>query len=168
MLPEYRTILCAVDLGGAAPLVLRHALSLARRFCGSVFVVHALEPLGPSARQMFELYAGAEAARQDEQRWGQVQDQLRERLRDLCAGEPCCAADGRDLVGGTSVRRGRPAEVILKEAARIGADAIVLGAHGHSTFGEVLLGSTAHRVAQKSPVPVLLVRLAADGAGGGP
>lgn len=159
MLPVYKTILCATDLGRTASRVLRHALALADRFGGSVVVVHAVEPLGPSARHMFELYAGEEAAHQEEARWRQVADQMRERLRDFCDGEPCCAADGRALVADTRVLRGRPSEVILKEAARVGADAIVLGAHGHTTVGEILLGSTAHRVAQKSPVPVLLVRV---------
>lgn len=159
MLPEYKTILCAVDLGRTAPRVLRHALALADRFGGSVVVVHVVEPLGPSARHMFELYAGEEAAHQEETRWQQVADQMRERLRDFCDREACCGSDGRALVADTRVLRGRPSEVILKEAARIGADAIVLGTHGHSAVGEIFLGSTAHRVAQKSPVPVLLVRV---------
>jgi nucleotide-binding universal stress UspA family protein len=164
MLPEYRTILYATDLGRTVPLVLRHALSLARRFGGRVVAVHAVEPLGPSARHMFELYAGEDLAHQEEQRWQQVQDQLRERLRDLCAGEDCRGGDGRALVAQALVERGRPSEVILHEAARCGADVIVMGAHGHSTVGELLLGSTAHRVAQRAPVPVLLVRVAGTGA----
>lgn len=160
MLPAYKTILYATDLGRTAPRVLRHALGLADRYGGSVVVVHAVEPLGPSARHMFELYAGEDAAHREEQRWQQVQAALRERLRDFCAVETCCSADGRALVADTVVLRGRPADVILREAARIGADAIVIGTHGHSTVGEIVLGSTAHRVAQKSPVPVLLVRVA--------
>lgn len=160
MLPQFTTILYATDLGRTAPRVFRHALSLAERYGGRVVVLHAVEPLGPSARHMVELYAGAAALQQEEQRWGQVQERLRERLQSFCDGEPCRGADGRELVADLRVVRGRPAEVILQEAARIAADAIVMGAHGHTTVGEILLGSTAHRVAQRSPVPVLLVRVA--------
>jgi nucleotide-binding universal stress UspA family protein len=160
MFPEYKTILYATDLGRTAPRVFRHALSLADRYGGCVVVLHAVEPLGPSARHMVELYAGAAAAHQDESRWQQVQERLRERLSGFCANEPCRGADGRELVADLRVVRGRPSEVILQEAARIAADAIVMGTHGHTTVGEIFLGSTAHRVAQKSPVPVLLVRVA--------
>jgi nucleotide-binding universal stress UspA family protein len=168
MLPAYKTILFATDLGRTAPRVLRHALGLAERFSGTVVALHVVEPLGPSARHMFELYAGEDAAHQEEQRWQQVQEQMRERLRDFCAKEACCGADGRALIADSRVLRGRPAEVILQEAARIGADVIVMGAHGHTTVGEIILGSTAHRVAQRSPVPLLLVRVAEGGSGSGP
>ena len=165
MLPEYTTILFATDLGRTAARVLRHALSLAERYGGSVHVVHAVEPLGPSARHMVDLYAGEGAAHQEDVRWPQVQQDLRQRLQALCAGEECRAADGRELVADLRVVHGRPADAILHEAAQVGADAIVIGAHGHTTVGEILLGSTAHRVAQKSPVPVLLVRVAGHDAG---
>jgi nucleotide-binding universal stress UspA family protein len=164
MLPEFKTVLCPTDLGAAAPAVLRHALSLAARYGGSVVLVHAVEPLGPSARHMVDLYAGEDAAHQEELRWPKVQQQLRERLQALCAGEACRAADGRELIADLRVVRGRPADAILQEATRAAADVIVIGAHGHTTVGELLLGSTAHRVAQKATVPVLLVRVAGHAA----
>jgi len=60
------------------------------------------------------------------------------------------------------VRSGQPAEAIIKEAKRVNADVIVMGSHGHSAFGEMLLGSVAHKVTQRSPVPVLLVPVRVD------
>jgi len=58
----------------------------------------------------------------------------------------------------TSVRPGQAAQVIIQAAKELGADLIVLGAHGHTSFKEKLLGSTTEQVLQNSPVPVLFVR----------
>jgi nucleotide-binding universal stress UspA family protein len=166
MLPRIGTILCAVDLGRTAPSVLRYALSLARAYGGSVIVVYAVEPLGPAARHMVELYAHEETTPQlEEARWLQVRQAQLERLRRLCDAEPCRDEAGRDLVADIRVLRGKPAEAILQESRRIASDAIVIGSHGHSAVGEILLGSTAHKVAQKAAVPVLLVR-GEEGSGG--
>lgn len=165
MLPEYRTVLYATDLGRHAPRVLRHALGLARRFGGSLVVLHVVEELGPAARQMVELYAHEEAAaRGGERRAHELRQALEARLSALCAGETAC---GGECAARLLVLAGRPEEVILREARALGADVIVMGSHGHTAVGEMLLGSTAHRVMQKSPVPVLLVRVDEADTGNG-
>lgn len=59
----------------------------------------------------------------------------------------------------TSVRTGRPAEEIVKEARRSKADLIVLGSRGRSAFKAVVLGSVAYGVSHLSAgIPVLTVR----------
>jgi nucleotide-binding universal stress UspA family protein len=159
MLPSLKTVLYATDLGRHAPRVLRYALSLARSYGGSVAIVHAVEPLGAAARHMVELYTGQEdIAHAEKSRWPELERSLLGRLQSLCEGEGCTDDAGRGLIFGMRVLPGRPDEVILHEAARIAPDVIVMGSHGHSTVGEILLGSTAHRVAQRATVPVLLVR----------
>ena len=168
MLPSLKTVLYATDLGRHAPRVLRYALSLARSYGGSVAIVHAVEPLGPAARHMVELYTGAEEAAQVEQRrWPELERVLERRLLTLCDGEGCTDAAGRGLIAGIRVLPGRPHEVILGEAARIAPDVIVMGSHGHTAVGEIFLGSTAHRVSQRATVPVLLVRTAESDTGVG-
>jgi nucleotide-binding universal stress UspA family protein len=52
---------------------------------------------------------------------------------------------------------GNPAERIVAEAARLGADMIAIGTHGHSGLDRVLLGSVAERVVRTAKVPVLSV-----------
>ena len=159
MLPSLKTVLYATDLGRHAPRVLRYALSLARSYGGGVHIVHAVEPLGTQARHMVELYTGQEdIAHAERSRWPELERSLQRRLRALCEAEGCDADVGRGPIAGMSVLPGRPDEVILREASRIKPDVIVMGSHGHSTVGEILLGSTAHRVSQRATVPVLLVR----------
>ena len=64
----------------------------------------------------------------------------------------------KGLTVATSVRPGQAAQTIVQTASEVGADLIVLGAHGHTSFREKLLGSTTEQVLQTSPVPVLFVR----------
>jgi nucleotide-binding universal stress UspA family protein len=60
----------------------------------------------------------------------------------------------------TMSREGYPAEVIVEEAERLGADLIAMGTHGRSGLGHLLLGSTAERVVPRAPCPVLTLRRA--------
>jgi nucleotide-binding universal stress UspA family protein len=53
---------------------------------------------------------------------------------------------------------GSPAAAILEHARELGATMIVVGSHGHSTLGGLLLGSVAHKLTQLSTCPVLVVR----------
>lgn len=54
--------------------------------------------------------------------------------------------------------RGRPAEVIIDEARRTGADVVVLGSRGHGRLQGLLLGSISTEVADRAPCPVLIAR----------
>lgn len=56
------------------------------------------------------------------------------------------------------VRRGDPAEAILRVAEDQAADLIVVGSRGLSTVARFFLGSVAERVARHALCPVLLVR----------
>jgi nucleotide-binding universal stress UspA family protein len=53
---------------------------------------------------------------------------------------------------------GEADDIILKCAAETRADLIVLGTHGRTGFGKVMLGSVCERVLGKTTCPVLVVR----------
>jgi nucleotide-binding universal stress UspA family protein len=50
------------------------------------------------------------------------------------------------------------AEQVLAEAKRVGADVIVMGTHGRTGIGRLLMGSVAATVMRRCDVPVVLVR----------
>lgn len=56
------------------------------------------------------------------------------------------------------VRSGRPAEVIVAEAKRLGTDAIVIGSRGASDIGSLVMGSVSHRVLHVARGTVIVVR----------
>lgn len=54
---------------------------------------------------------------------------------------------------------GRPADLILHIAEKIGADLIILGSHGRHGLQKLMLGSTANAVLQHAKCDVLAVRV---------
>ena len=82
-------------------------------------------------------------------------DGYRDRLRDeLHALRP---ADPKPGVGHLLLD-GDPAEVIVETAAAQGADLVVLGTHGRTGVGRLLMGSVAEQVLRKATRPVLTVK----------
>lgn len=59
---------------------------------------------------------------------------------------------------GVMVARGNPAEAIVDQDRRLGADLIVMATHGRSGLERMVLGSVAEGVLSRSTVPLLLFR----------
>lgn len=64
--------------------------------------------------------------------------------------------EGIEAQGLTS--KGEPDDVIIKTAAEVGADLIIMGSHGRTGWGKVLLGSNSERVIGKACCPVLVAK----------
>ncbi len=153
MVYTLHTILCAIDLGPRDSEVIRHAADLARSCGAQLQLLNVVEPLSDFNRSLVDSYVpddklqvlrdeGFDEARRF------IADRLREYRRVAGAPAP---------VGGVQVLEGPVAKVILEQAQQLGADLVVLGSHGHSALGEMLIGSVAHQVTIKSRTPVLLV-----------
>jgi nucleotide-binding universal stress UspA family protein len=56
------------------------------------------------------------------------------------------------------VTTGTPWREVVRIANQVGADLIVMGAHGPAGVGELFLGSTAAQTVRHAPCPVLLTR----------
>lgn len=56
------------------------------------------------------------------------------------------------------VKTGHAAEVISTIAAKNKFDLLMMGSHGHTTLGNLVLGSVATKVMASCDVPVLLIR----------
>ena len=145
-------ILVPVDLSEQAARSLRVAGALAKRFGAEIEALHVVEDVvfpayfGPTVDVTAELLDRASAA----------------------LDEFVDAAVGSDPVKRSVVTGQRASLEILRVAERNGSDLVVLPSHGMSEPGEYLFGSTAKRVVQHSPVPVLVLKalgksLLADG-----
>lgn len=110
-------------------LVLLHAFNLPIEYT-------AYGPIPTSVNYLED--AGIEA----EQQLGEIADELR--------------TEGLEVE--TVAREGYPPEVICQQAEELKADLIAMGTHGRSGLAHLLLGSTAERVVQKAPCPVMTIR----------
>jgi len=64
----------------------------------------------------------------------------------------------RDLRVDFAIKAGPAADNIVAMAAKGDFDMIIMGSHGHSTLGNLVMGSVATKVLAHCKTPVLLVR----------
>ncbi len=140
---EIRRILCPVDFSAASQGALRAAAALARRFDASLTLLHVAvvpgssipEALLPTPPELATDLTGPEA-------------------RPLQEWKALAASLGAPRV--EALRSvGRPAQEILALARRDAFDLLVLGTHGRTGVGHLLLGSVAEEVVRHASCPVL-------------
>lgn len=83
--------------------------------------------------------------------------QLEQQARSL--GQSLKVGDADATV---TIRRGNPLREILREIEDQQIDLIVIGARGRARVRRMLLGDTAHELAEKSPIPMVIVRRASS------
>ena len=81
---------------------------------------------------------------------------LEKRIRAFLGKASAASTDASVKLPEVAIAEGGSAPVILEEAAKLGADLIVMGTQGNSLWGD-MLGSVAHKVLHRSKIPVLLV-----------
>ena len=143
---RYGQILCALDFSPPSARALDLALSLARESGGAITVLHVVEAL---SEQELEAFAPSGVR----QHVDALTKAARERLHAAVPREARAWARITE-----TVRYGRAALAILREAEERGADLIVLGAEGHRGLGRLMLGSATHTVVRRATCPVLTTR----------
>jgi len=129
-----RRILCCVDFSAHSQRALEYALSAAETYDAEVSVLHVLD----------KVPEWADVA--------QETDAAMANLEKLCPP----AAPGSPKTH-LEVRLGKPYQEILKFASEMPADLIVAGVRGRHSTDLAVFGSTAYRVIQLGPGPVLTI-----------
>jgi nucleotide-binding universal stress UspA family protein len=140
MLP-FRKILVPTDFTGHSISAFHIAAALARDHGASLLVLHVREiPTPPFAQ-----FGAAPIPETDAQRV--FSDRLEQfQLNDSKVATECVLVDGD------------PSEEIVRAAADRDCDLIVMGTHGRTGLGSLVMGSVALEVMRKAPCPVLTVK----------
>ncbi|AWK88159.1 universal stress protein [Azospirillum thermophilum] len=146
-------IVYATELEPDDARVFRHAVGLARQFDAKLHVITVAK--GRDQPRIDDYLSHEEIARLHADAADALHVRLESRIDAFCTANP--DLDARGVIAELHVRDGDAAAQILALAGRVGAGMIVLGSHGHSPLGEMLIGSVAHTVLVRSRVPVLLV-----------
>lgn len=133
-----RLILCPTDFSPPAVAAFDLACELARDHRCRVTVLHV--PLPPLTQDQL-----AESRRPG------FRDDLRAELDRLRSPDPAVTVTHLIL-------EGDPAGVIVDVAREHGCDLIVMGTHGRSGLGRLVLGSVAEHVIRHAPCPVLTTK----------
>jgi nucleotide-binding universal stress UspA family protein len=145
---DKHTIVCALDLTEAAPVVLERALDTAARHdTADIHVVSVIDDRGMLRhRKVAEDEVEA------------VQKQMRALITDLLASFGHPADDPKGWSVTLHVRLGAPSEEIVNLAWETRADVIVIGKHSGRSGQRYFLGAVPERVARLSTCPVMLVQ----------
>ncbi|SEP99198.1 universal stress protein [Natrinema salaciae] len=138
-------ILVPTDGSDPARAALEHALDVATNYGATVQLLYVADTKTPSLTRL----------------GGDVVDVL-EREGDEIIADAAALAEDRGVDVATEVVQGDPRTVITDAATGERFDLVVMGAHGRRGIGEYVLGSTTDCVVNRSEVPVLTVRSAAD------
>jgi nucleotide-binding universal stress UspA family protein len=151
-LTPIRQILCATDFSPASEPAWDEAQVLARALGAELLLLHVVPPVlvpmeGYFPPRMYqELVEGAER-------------EAKARLDTMLAklGDPAIKARSRVVEGSAALK-------ILDVAREEGCDLLVVGTHGRTGMGRVLLGSVADRIVRGAGRPVVTVRPRPAGA----
>ena len=135
-----KTILHPTDFSEPAAFAFRLACTLARDYGSRLVVLHVAEPpMAFAGEGVLMLPAAVDL------------QPLRERLQQLRPGDPKVPLDHM-LVEGAAVHE------ILRVAEETKCDMIVIGTHGRTGLGRLLMGSVAEQVVRRAPCPVITVK----------
>ena len=137
----YRKILVALENSHADASLLPHVEQLARLLHSQLLLVHVAD--GWVARNFNQLkLAESEEMKSDRAYLDATASKMREAGLEVTA----------------QLALGDPPIEILKTAEREKCDLIAMTAHGHRLLGDIIFGSTIHKVRHEASIPVLLVR----------
>jgi len=141
-----RKILVPTDFSPSSDEALQLGLELARRFEGTVTLLHVYQiPAYPVPDGV--IFAGPETTAD-----------ILARVTTALDGAKARAEAAGGVVVQTMTVEGTPFVEIVRTAQAGQFDLIVLGKHGRSGLKHLIIGSTAEKVVRKAPCAVLTVR----------
>ena len=145
-------ILACVDFSEYSPLILRHALKLAKGLNGEILVYNVINDRDFKFYDIASIYIVKPIALEDNIR--RVQKDRNIRLKELIRTE--CFEDKALMM--FKIDTGVPYECILKAIDSEDIDYVVMANKGRGNIEGILFGSAAEKVFRHSPVPVVSVR----------
>ncbi|HLW66191.1 MAG TPA: universal stress protein [Gemmataceae bacterium] len=143
MLP-IKNILYATDFSPPSEYAFKMACSLAQDYGAKLLVLHVLEEPKP-------FYGGVMTPPPPESPSEPVRKETEIKLQELRPTNSAVAVERALVVGDAG-----PAITQMAETRK--ADLIVLGTHGRTGFGRLMLGSVAEEVLRHAPCPVLTLK----------
>lgn len=142
-----RRILAPTDFSDCADAALNHALTLADRFDAQLSLVHVIHELDAGEY-------GLEAEWSSHRLSDEIEAEVRERLREMTADRGSI-----DIQAEIVHRLNLDVAAAIEEfVADHEIDLVVMGTHGRTGLGRLMLGSVANRVIRRASCPVMTVR----------
>jgi nucleotide-binding universal stress UspA family protein len=142
----FQKILVPVDFSAHAQHAVQAGADLAKRYQAALTLVHVYQPIDFGLPEGFVSYTPAQLA-----------ELLSALTKQLDAAKVEAEQAGAPQVN-IELLQGVIATEIANFAKEKGYDLIVMGTHGRTGFGRLLMGSVAEKVVRTAPCPVLSMR----------
>jgi len=153
MIPKIKRVLYATDLSENSMYAFRYAVNTIEKHDAEMIVLHVIEEIPPAMwaygvldRDVADIKDGAVEA-------------LNHRLDEFCKNELREKPECLKRIKGGEVKKGYPADEILRTADEQNCDVIIMGTHGKGLLTHTFLGSVAERVLRRSRKPVFIIPL---------
>ena len=143
---EIRNILLATDFDPITESALHYSLAIARRYNAKIYLVHVVRP---------DLFGDTRSTMDDA--WREAQRHMTDLL---------IAGHLQGVAHQVMVEQGEVWPVLSAKIAELRIDLLVIGTHGRSRLGKLLLGSVAEEIFRQSECPVMMVGPKAPGPSG--
>lgn len=138
-------ILVAIDLSDATARIIEVTERIARGMSGEAWLLYVAE----AEPDLVGFDAGPTVVRD------QVAKEFREQHKQVQHHADKLREAGIEATA--LLVRGPIVDTVLKEAARLEADLIIVGSHGFGALYDLLVGSESRGILKKSKIPVLVV-----------
>lgn len=140
---KYKNIGVAIEHVDGDAIVISEALTLAKLHKAKLSLIHIVDTPGTMVH-------------------GSEEKSLHSREDQVYIEELAREIEAHDLQVETTIRYGNPSEEIVKSVEEEGYDFLVLGSHGHQTFGDLFFGQTVESVRHSIKIPIMVVRTSRD------
>lgn len=153
MIPKIKRVLYATDLSENSVYAFRYAVNTIEKHDAEMIILHVIEDIPPAVwaygmldRDVADIKEG-------------TLETLNKRLDEFCKNELREKPECLKRIRRVEVKKGFPAEEILKTANKQDCDVIIMGTHGKGLLTHTFLGSVAERVLRRSRKPVFIIPL---------
>jgi nucleotide-binding universal stress UspA family protein len=144
-----KTILVPTDFSQISERALEKAVDMAEQYNAKVILLHVIDA---------EVHQYAAAYCLKEEDVSRLEEESIKRSTQSLVDEATALKGSRHVEINHDLKKGSPAEVILDEQLRTGADLIIIGSHGKKGIIKHLIGSVALKVVRGAKCPVMVVK----------
>ena len=140
-----KNILVPVDLSGITARTINYSAKHARPLGAKLWLVHVAAP----DPDFVGFEPGPQYVREHRA------DELKKEHQEIQDRAAALRSEGLEAEG--LLVQGSTSATIIEEAARLEADLIVMGSHGHGALYKTFMGSVSQQVLGDSTIPVLII-----------
>ncbi|MCS4541385.1 MAG: universal stress protein [Euryarchaeota archaeon] len=153
----YKKILLATDGSPSARKAEDHAIEIAKKFGSRLEALYVIDPEFSARIRSHRVTVPVKTNNTTVPFHEYIEQALMKKGEEIL-GDVKEKAEKEGIRVDTKIRKGNPAEEIIREAEDTFCEVIVMGSKGLKGLSRAFIGSVADKVSRRAPCPVLVIR----------